>query len=86
MRIFEAVLKLLFLFGSIYSIKAETVSTTFLVSFLVICTILGIVLIFNKDSSYNYPQTNRDLIIRKIEGTLLIIFSLFISYFQIFYK
>lgn len=83
MRIFEIILKLLFLLGSIYSIKSEIVSTPFLITFLIVCLVLGIVLIFNKDSSYNYPQTKRDLIIRKIEGSLLIVFSLFVFYFQI---
>ncbi len=84
MRIFETILKLLFLFGSIYSIKAEAVNTTFLLTFLLVCLTLGIVLIFNKQSSYNYPQTKRDLIIRKIEGSLLVLFSLFVLYIQIF--
>ena len=83
MRIFEIILKLLFLLGSIYSIKSEIVSTPFLITFLIVCLVLGIVLIFNKDSSYNYPQTKRDLIIRKIEGGLLIIFSLSVYYIQL---
>ncbi len=83
MRIFEIILKLLFLLGSIYSIKSEIVSTPFLITFLIVCLVLGIVLIFNKDSSYNYPQTKRDLIIRKIEGGLLIIFSLSLYYIQL---
>jgi uncharacterized membrane protein len=84
MRIFETILKLLFLFGSIYSIKSETVNTPFLLTFLLVCLTLGIVLIFNKQSSYNYPQTKKDLIIRKIEGSLLVLFSLFVLYIQIF--
>ena len=48
MRIFEIILKLLFLIGSVYSIKTETVSYHFLISYLIISLILGIVLILNK--------------------------------------
>jgi uncharacterized membrane protein len=84
MRIFETIIKFLFLFGSIYSIKSETVNTPFLLTFLSVCLTLGIVLIFNKQSSYNYPQTKRDFVIRRIEGGLLIIFSLFVAYAQLF--
>jgi Ca2+/Na+ antiporter len=84
MRILETILKLLFLSGSIYSIKSEVVPIQFLSVYLLITLILGIVLIFNKQSSYNYPQTKRDFVIRRIEGGLLIIFSLFVAYAQLF--
>lgn len=84
MRILETILKLLFLSVSIYSIKSEVVPTQFLSVYLLITLILGIVLIFNKQSSYNYPQTKKDFIIRRVEGGLLIIFSLFVAYAQLF--
>lgn len=37
---------------------------------------LGLVLIINKNPSYNYPTTKKDFVLRKIEGVILIIFGL----------
>ncbi len=83
MRYIEIILKLLFLIfsgamiwfafnGSYYLILLFT----FLKLYVLLNIILGLVLIFNKKSSYNYPQTKRDYIIRRIEGTVLIVFSI----------
>lgn len=83
MRIFEIILKILFLLGSVYAFKVEVVSTSLLICYVVVCFVLGFVLIFNKNDSYNYPKTNRDWLQRRIEGGLLIIFSLFIFFAQI---
>ncbi len=83
MRKLEIILKILFLAGSIYSIKSEVVSHLFLIIYLAICLILGIVLIFNKKQSYGYELQKREIVIRIIEGILLIIFSIFVSYFQL---
>jgi len=82
MKIFEIVLKILFLSGSIYSIKAETVPYPFLILYLLICMTLGIVLIFNKKQSYGYELSKREITIRKIEGVLLCSFSLFVFLFS----
>lgn len=35
------------------------------------------------ETSYNYPQTSRDYVIRKLEGGLLIIFSIFVFLVQV---
>lgn len=82
MKYFEISLKILFLLGSIYSIKAETVPYPFLISYLLICMILGIVLFFNKKQSYGYELSKREIVIRKIEGILLVAFSVFVFLIQ----
>ena len=82
MKYFEITLKILFLFGSIYSIKTETVPYPFLLSYLLICMILGIVLFFNKKQSYGYELSKREIVIRKIEGVLLVAFSVFVYLVQ----
>ncbi len=82
MKYFEITLKILFLLGSIYSIKAETVPYPFLLSYLLICMILGIVLFFNKKQSYGYELSKREIVIRKIEGVLLVAFSVFVYLIQ----
>ncbi len=78
MKYFEIILKLAFLGGSIYAIKAETVSHTFLISYLVVCLVLGIVLFFNKKQSYGYELEKREIIMRRVEGVLLVAFSIFV--------
>ena len=83
MKIFEIILKVLFLGGSVYSIKTEQVSISFLIFYLFICFILGIVLIFNKKQSYGYELNKREVVMRKIEGVLLIIFSIFVLIAQV---
>lgn len=82
MKYFEITLKILFLLGSIYSIKAETVPYPFLLPYLLICMILGIVLFFNKKQSYGYELSKREIVIRKIEGILLVAFSVFVFLIQ----
>lgn len=77
MRYFETILKIGFLIPSLYLlITRQAQSQSFMVVLTIlssISVILGFVLLFNKKSSYNYPQTKRDLLIRKIEGILLIL-------------
>ncbi len=77
MKIFEIILKLLFLGGSIYSIRAEGVQTPYLIAYLSICLVLGVVLFFNKKQSYGYELSKREIVIRKIEGVLLGVFAIF---------
>ena len=83
MKKIEIAFKILFLIGSIYSIKSETVSGNFLVLYLLVCLILGIILLFNKKQSYGYELKPREVIMRKIEGVILIAFSVFVFYFQV---
>jgi hypothetical protein len=77
MKIFEIILKILFFVGSIWAIKAETVSHPFLISYLILCLVLGIVLFFNKKQSYGYELSKREVVMRKIEGIILVAFSIF---------
>jgi hypothetical protein len=76
MRYLEIVLKLAFLIGAVcLYIQKATIGSCVNI-FLLISLLLGIILIINKDSSYHYPQTKRDYIIRRIEGGILIVFSI----------
>lgn len=79
MRKFEIILKLLFLAGAVNFIIAKSIDSIGFIVFLIVCFALGIILIVNKNSSYNYPQTKKDYIIRRTEGTFLIVFSILIS-------
>ena len=77
MKIFEIILKVLFLAGSIYAIRAESVQTPYLIAYLMICLVLGVVLFLNKKQSYGYELSKREIVIRKIEGVLLGVFAIF---------
>jgi hypothetical protein len=80
MRYLEIILKLIFLGVSIFLfIYHDPISIGVTDIFLLICMSLGIVLMFNKDSSYHFKQTKKDLLIRKIEGGLLIVFAMAIG-------
>ncbi len=79
MRYIESILKLLFLAGAIFFIVTKDISSSNFLCFLLVSLILGVVLMFNKDASYHFKQTKRDLGMRKIEGVLLVIFSVVIS-------
>ena len=86
MRYIEIILKVLFLAGSIFAIKSETVSHIFLIMYLGLCLVLGIVLLFNKKGSYryptDYPRMKSVYMMRKVEGVLLIAFSIFVYVVQ----
>ncbi|HEX7724361.1 MAG TPA: hypothetical protein VF438_01325 [Candidatus Paceibacterota bacterium] len=77
----EIILKILFFVGIVYVLATKQVSVASQ-SFLIVLAIgfiLGIILIYNKqDPSYRYPKNyrhnNRVLIMRKIEGILLVVF------------
>jgi hypothetical protein len=83
MKYTEIILKLAFLVGSVYSIKAETVSHSFLITYLAVCFILGVILFFNKKQSYGYELKKREVIMRKIEGIILVAFAIFVFFVQV---
>ena len=80
MRYNEIILKLMFLAGAIYFIVTKNVNSAYFFYFLLVSLILGAVLILNKDASYHFKQSKRDLKIRKVEGALMIIFAVVISF------
>jgi hypothetical protein len=80
MRYLETFLKLAFLAASIYFLVTKNVSSVYFVAFLVVCSILGVVLIFNKDASYHFKQTKKDLFLRQLEGIVLLTFPAIISF------
>jgi|GEM_PF-1671479 len=81
MRYLETILKILFLFASVYLVVTKAILSPFFVIFLVVCLLLGVCLIFNKHASYNFQQTPRDLGIRRVEGVILLIFAVGIYVF-----
>ncbi len=72
MRYFETILKLLFLGGAVLLMITGSIGSRHVLFFLAISALLGIVLIFNKDASYHFTQTKKDLLLRRIEGAVLI--------------
>lgn len=79
MRILEIILKLAYLAASVYLFVAG-ISHTAIIVFLVASVLLGIVLIFNqKHPSYryptNYPKYNRVILMRRVEGVLILLFA-----------
>lgn len=83
MRAFEIILKILFLAGSAYSIKAETVPHGFLIAYLLVCLVLGLILFFNKKQSYGYELARREVIMRRIEGGILVVFAIAVFCIQV---
>ncbi len=75
MRQVETILKLLFLLGAVFFISTWNIDHDLFIVFLVVKLLLGIVLIFNKEASYNFKQTKRDLAIRKTEGIIMVVSS-----------
>ncbi len=83
MRYFEIILKLAFVVSAGILMYTKTIPSAWFCTFLIVSLILGVTLIFNKQASYNFPQSKRDLIIRRIEGGLLVVFVL-VSYVVVY--
>jgi hypothetical protein len=73
MRYIELILKLWFVILSVSMIIATRLADPYWSVLLVVSTVLGLVLIFNKDASYHFKQSKRDLKIRQVEGVLLVV-------------
>jgi hypothetical protein len=82
MKYIEIILKLAFLLLAIVLFVTKAFISPWFFAFLVVSFVLGIVLLFNKHESYGYPvgypKMNRVYLIRRIEGALLILFSVVI--------
>jgi hypothetical protein len=80
MKYIEIILKLAFLLLAIVLFVTKAFVSPWFFAFLVVSFILGIVLFFNKHESYGYPagysRMNRVYLTRKIEGVLLVAFSI----------
>ena len=80
MKYIEIILKLAFLLLAIVLFVTKAFISPWLFAFLVVSFILGIVLFFNKHESYGYPTgysgMDRVYLTRKIEGVLLVVFSM----------
>ncbi|MEK7646717.1 MAG: hypothetical protein AAB381_03435 [Patescibacteria group bacterium] len=75
MRYFEIFLKIAFVGQIITFFKPLFYENTAFLFFIETSFMLGIVLLLNKKQSYGYRLTQRDLVIRRIEGVLLVIFA-----------
>jgi len=84
MKYLEIILKLAFLALSIYVIATRQVFGEAFMILTYIAFVLGIVLIFNKKQSYNYPanypKIKNVFIMRKIEGLILVLCALVIFF------
>ena len=77
MRIIEIILKLAFLVLSLYIIATGQVFSHIAVILAYVCFLLGIVLIFNKHTSYgSWGNAKKDFVMRRIEGVILIVAAL----------
>lgn len=77
MRIIEIILKLAFLALSVYIIVTGQIFTHIAVILAYVCLLLGICLIFNKNSSYgSWGNSKKDYVMRRIEGAILILAAL----------
>lgn len=80
MKYIEIILKLAFLLLAIVLFVTKSIMSFYFYAFLAVSLILGIVLLFNKHESYGYPvgypKMNRVYLTRRIEGVLLVVFSI----------
>ncbi len=77
MKKFEITLKVGFILLALALIITGQVNSMGLMIFLLVSFALGGVLIFNKDSSYSHKHTKKEFKIRKLEGVILVLFSVF---------
>ena len=68
MRLLELFLKIVFVILAVAVFLDHVLYSPYLKVFIITSLLLGIVLLFNKDASYRFKQTKRDLFIRRIEG------------------
>lgn len=83
MRLLELFLKIVFVILAVAVFLDHVLYSPYLKVFIITSLLLGIVLLFNKDASYRFKQTKRDLFIRRIEGIVLVAFSLAAGYASI---
>lgn len=84
MKYLEILLKLAFLALSIYVIATRQVFGDAFMILAYVALILGVVLIFNKKQSYdypaNYPKIKNVFAMRKIEGIILVLSALVVLF------
>jgi hypothetical protein len=83
MKITEIVLKVLFLAGIVAYFAAREFFWVQIGYFLIVSALLGLSLVFNTDhQSYGYQLSRREITIRRIEGAILIVFSIGFAYLK----
>jgi len=76
MKYVEIILKIIFLIAAGCLLFVQPVQACSIISFAVVSVLLGLTLIFNKNQSYGYKLSKREVKIREAEGILLIAFAL----------
>jgi hypothetical protein len=76
MKYFEIILKLLFVAGAVTFFTAREFFMLNLWMFIIAALVLGVVLFFNKKQSYGYQLSSREIIMRRIEGGVLVVFAI----------
>lgn len=74
MKYIEIILKLLFVTGAVTFFVSQEEFMKYFSAFLLVCILLGITLLFNKKQSYGYKLAPREVIMRRVEGAVLVIF------------
>ena len=82
MKYIEIILKIAFAVGAVTFFVSQSVFLQYFSLFLVVCILLGITLIFNKDQSYGYSLAQREVVMRRIEGGVLVVFSVMCTIFK----
>ncbi len=75
MKYIEIILKVAFVAGAAIFFTSKEMFMTYLSSFLLVCILLGITLLFNKDQSYGYKLKKREVVMRRVEGAVLVLFT-----------
>jgi hypothetical protein len=75
MKYVESFLKIAFVAQTLTFFKPLFYENTAFLFFIETAFMLGIVLLLNKKQSYGYVLSHREVIMRRIEGVLLIVFS-----------
>jgi len=74
MRYFEILLKLAFLALSICLLITQATTSLLFCALLVVSVLLGFILIINKKTSYgSWGSDNKDYVMRRVEGVILIV-------------
>jgi hypothetical protein len=79
MRYIEIILKLSFLALAITLLITKNIVSPFFTLFLLVSIVLGLVLMINKDASYHFKQSRKDIRIRRFEGAIMILFAVIMT-------
>lgn len=82
MKYVEIILKIMFLCAAVVVFFMPGLLIDFVYVFATVSALLGAVLLFNKKQSYGYELSSREVVIRRLEGVLLVIFGAVFMYLK----